>query len=179
MDRRTMKETIEASAKVLIGMPLWNMGRSASIVWFDFGSNLTSVPTRRGGTTLVGEYVIDTESAWHLGGPDGIIVASDDRAYPAGEDPYKDLPEFEWDKEGVINRCDERMKNFLDEHKDSPLIVEAISANHWGGLTISLSAGYILEIFPDVSIDSMEYWRLFQPANDKAKHFVVTAQGIK
>jgi hypothetical protein len=171
-----LKAMIEDSLHVLIGMPLWNAGRSADVEWFDFGSRLTTIPKRKGGTVLVGEYVIDTECAWHIGGPNGIVVASRDRLYPAGIDPHKDLLEFEWDKPGA-NRCDERMQSFLDEHKSFPLIVGSLEANNLGGLKLDLSGGYTLEIFPDNSLDS-EYWRFFEPHSAK-KHFVVTAQGIR
>ena len=169
-----MKELIEKTLSVLIGLPLWNAGRSADAVWFDFGTNLTTISTRSGGTDLVGEFVIDTECAWHIAGSKGIVVASRDRLYPAGEDPYKDLMDFDWDKPGT-NRCDERLKWFIDEHKSSPLVVDALEANRWGGLKLGISGDYILEIFPDDSLDS-EYWRFFEPHSTK-KHFVVTAHG--
>ena len=171
-----MKERIEQIVDVLIGLPLWNAGRSADLEWFDFGSKLTEVPTQNGGTTVVGEFVLDTECAWHIGGPNGIVVASRDRFYPAGDDPYKDLNGFEWDKQGA-NRCDERMNRLLEERRDSPLIVESIEANNWGGIRLILSEGYILEIFPDDSLDS-EYWRFFEPSS-RNKHVVVTAHGIE
>lgn len=171
-----MKERIEHTLSVLIGLPLWNAGRSTDVEWFDFGSKLTEIPTRNGGTTTVGEYVLDAECAWHIAGPNGIVVASRDRFYPAGDDPYKELDGFEWDKQGE-NRCDERIKWLLEERKSTPMIVESIEANSLGGIRLNLSRGYILEIFPDDSLDS-EYWRLFEPSNTN-KHFVVTAHGVE
>src|SRR6185503_10279864 len=166
-----MKNKIEETLKVLIGLPLWNAGRSATVEWFDFGWRRISVPSRKNGTALVGEYVIDTESAWHIAVHHGIIVASQDRLYPAGNDPYKDLLEFDWDRPDV-NRCDEKMKMFLEEHKDSPVVVETIEANSRGGVKLNLSGNIILEIFPNTSLDA-EYWRMFEPSNTD-KHFVVT-----
>jgi hypothetical protein len=171
-----LKEIIEQTLKVLLGLPLWNAGRSANLGWFDFGSRLIELPIRNGGTTLVGEYVIDTECAWHIIGPEGIIVASRDRLYPAGEDPYKDLLEFEWDKQGA-NRCDERMNMLLEDRRDSPMVVESIEADRWGGIKLTFSEGYNLEIFPDDSLDG-EYWRFFEPSTSN-KHFVVTRHGIE
>jgi len=171
----TMKEEVEKTLKVLIGLPLRDSGRSASLQWFDFGSNLTTVPMQIGETTTDGEYVIDTECAWHIARPNGIIVGSRDRLYPAGEDPYKDLLEFEWDKPGV-NRCDEKIKKLFEERKNNPLFVQSLEANNWGGLKINLSENYTFEIFPDGSVGE-EYWRFYN-SSTSSHHFVVTSQGI-
>ena len=131
---------------------------------------------RNGKTTIVSDYSLHTESAWLIAINQRIIVASQDRLYPAGEDPYKDLLEFDWDRPGV-NRCDERMNSFIEEHKESPLIVESLEADFLGGLKLYLSENTILEIFPNTSLDS-EYWRFFKPGNTQ-KHFVITAHGIE
>ena len=171
-----MKDKIEQILNVLIGLSLRNAGRSADLEWFEFGSTHSELPIDSDGAAPVGEYVLDTECAWHIAGPNGIVVASRDRLYPAGDDPYKDLIGFEWDKPGV-NRCDERIKQLFQERKDLPLIVETIEANNIGGLRVNLSTGYVLEIFPDDSLDS-EYWRFFEPSKNN-KHFVVTAHGIE
>jgi len=171
-----MKEIIEQTLGALIGLPLRDAARASSLEWFEFGSKLTKITLRNGKTSLVGEYVIDTESAWHILGPNGVVVGSGDRPYPAGEDPHKDLLHFDWDRPGA-NRCDERMRIFLADHKDSPLRVESLAASNWGGLRINLSAGHVLEIFPDSSLD-YEYWRFYEPWNEE-KHFVITAHGIE
>jgi hypothetical protein len=168
-----MKDIIEQRLQVLVGLLLIDAGRTLTLEWFDFGSN---VPTQNAATTLIGRYAIDTEEAWHIVGLEGIVVGSRDRLYPAGEDPYKDLLEFDWDHPGV-NRCDERILQFLNERKDAPLIVQSVEANNWGGIKINFSANYILEIFPDGSLDN-DYWRLFEPGK-KSRHFVVTAHGIE
>lgn len=173
---RTMKEEVEKTLRVLIGLPLRDSGRSADLQWFDFGSNLTTVSTRNGETKTVGEYVIDTECAWHIAGPNGIIVGSRDRLYPAGEDPYKDLLEFDWDKTGA-NRCDEKIKKLFEERKNKPLFVQSLEANNWGGVKINLSENYTFEIFPDDSLGG-EYWRFYEPSKS-SRHFVVTGQGIE
>jgi hypothetical protein len=171
-----MKKKIEETLQVLIGLPFWNAGRSATVEWFDFGWKRFNLPSRIGGTALVGEYVLDTESAWHPAGPNMIIVGSQDRAYPAGSDPYKGLVEFDWDQRGA-NRCDERMRMFLEQSAASPPVVRSVEADSRGGLKIRLSGRKILQIFPHSSLDC-EYWRFFEPKNSE-KHFVVTAHGIE
>jgi hypothetical protein len=42
---------------------------------------------------------------------------------------------------------------------------------------LTLSDGYMLEVFPDDSVGG-EYWRLFQPYRN-TEHLVVTGQGIE
>ncbi len=154
------KTIIQRSLKPIIGLPLSDAGRASSLEWFEFG-----------------EYVLDTENAWHIASPrEGIVVASQDRLYPAGDDPYRDLMDFDWDRPGV-NRCDERMKRFLEQHKARPVLVKAINAKAWGGLEITLTQRYLLEIFSNTSLDR-EYWRLFKRSSTN-KHFVVTAHGLE
>lgn len=171
-----MKNQIEKALGVLLDLPLWNAGRSADVVWFDFGWQRHIQLSRTDGRkVMVGEYVIDTECAWHIAGPTGIVVASRDRLYPAG-DPYQDLLNFEWDNQGM-NRCDERLSGFMVEHESFPLIVQSVTSNNWGGVNLSLTDGFFLEIFPDDSLDR-EYWRLYKP-HTRGKHFVVTAHGIE
>jgi hypothetical protein len=108
---------------------------------------------------------------------EGIAVASRDRFYPAGSDPYRDLENlvnFEWDLPG-INRCDERVSSLIKGTSGAPLIVLAVEADHFGGLHIKLSGNYSLELFPDDSLEG-EYWRFFKLKS--ANHFVVTGKGI-
>lgn len=171
-----MKEQIEHTLKVLTGMPLWSIGRAGSLEWFHFGSQRRTVTSSSGGTKIVGEYALHVECAWRIIGPGGIVVASRDRLYPAGNDPYKDLMDFEWDKPDA-NRCDERVSMFLDKRMNAPLIVEAVQADLVGSLRLVLSDGYALEVFPDDTVGG-EYWRFFQPSMD-TDHFVFTGHGFE
>jgi hypothetical protein len=86
-----MKRTIENQLKLLIGLPLWDSGRTLSLVWFDFGKNISKGTNRKGETILLAEYTIDTESAWHIRGKKGLIVASADRFYAGAKTPTKAL----------------------------------------------------------------------------------------
>ncbi|MBK9928182.1 MAG: hypothetical protein IPP66_23185 [Anaerolineales bacterium] len=171
-----MKNEIEDTLKVLIGLPLWDAGRAASLEWFSFGWQRNTITMRNGKTKVVSDYSLHTEATWHIVNNKRIVVASQDRLYPAGENPYKDLSDFDWDKPGV-NRCDERISQFIEEHKESPLVVQSLEANDLGGLKLYLSKKTILEIFPASSLDC-EYWRFFEPENT-TKHFVITAHGIE
>ena len=170
-----MKEQIEHTLKVIVGMPMWSIGRAADLEWFQFGMQRPA-PTHKGGIKTVGEYALHVQCAWRIISLHGIVVASRDRYYPAGDNLDEDLLQFDWDRPGV-NRCDERVSILMEKYKETPLVVEAIEADSIGSLQIILSDGYALQIFPDDSLEG-EYWRLFQPSMEK-EHFVVTGHGIE
>src|SRR5262245_1596930 len=107
------KRTIENQLKLLIGLPLWDAGRAISLVWFDFGKNISQITTRKGETMLVAEYTIDTESAWHIRGKKGIVVGSADRFYAGGKDPYRGFEDVDWEDKPGENRCDVRLEKFI------------------------------------------------------------------
>lgn len=173
-----MKKTIENQLKLLLGLPLWDIGRAASLVWFDFGKKISQVKMRKGETVSVAEYKIDTESAWHIRAKKGILVGSADRFYAGGKDPYKGFEDIDWEDKPGENRCDVRLEKFIKQHKKSPLVVVSAEANDWGGLMINLSQGFAIEMFRHDSV-SGEYWRMFESVDKGNKHFVVTKHGIE
>jgi hypothetical protein len=169
-----VKEQIEQVLQVLVGMPLWCAGRAGDLEWFHFGGR-HAVVDQRYGLKVVGDYALHVQCSWRIVGTAGIIVASQDRYYPAG-DPDQVSEDFEWDQSGA-NRCDERISLFFAERKQNPLVVESVQADHIGSFSLTLSDGYVFEVFPDDSLEG-EHWRLFQPAMEGGD-FVLTGQGIE
>ena len=167
-----MKKAIENRLKVLLGLPLWDAGRAVSLIWFDFGKNISKDINRKGETIFLDENTIDTESAWHVRGKKGIVVGSADCFYAAGRNPYKGFEDTDWEDKPGENRCDERLKKFIKQHKKTPLVVVSVEANDWGGLIINLSGGFVIEIFQHSTIGD-EYWRMFESVKKGNKHFVV------
>ena len=168
-----MKEEIENTLKLLINMCLKEIGRAGDLEWFLFnvGEKFKSM---NWGEQPPSEYTLHAECPWRIVGPEGIIVGSQDRFYPAGGDPYLDLMEFEWDVPGS-NRCDERVSHFVSNNAEKPLIVSSIEADQYGSLSIRLSGGHSLDLFPDNSLRG-EFWRFFK-LGDTSSHFVVTGEG--
>lgn len=173
-----IKEIIEHSLRPIIGMPLWSIGRAGNLEWFAFGvhRHVVNNATKDGNPKIVSDYALHVQCSWRILDLEGIFVASRDRFYPAGDDPYKDLEEFEWDIPGV-NRCDERVSKLLQEWATYPMIVNAVDVDFVGGLKITFNNGYKLDVFPDLSVEA-EYWRFFKPYVDE-EHFVVTGKGIE
>jgi hypothetical protein len=167
-----MKDRIEQELRILIGQPLSEVFRVADMECFAFG-HLVPVKNFKGEETESYEYALHIQCAWRITGPAGIVVASRDRYYPPGE-PDTEPPDWEWDK---FNRCDERMASFLEEDRESHLVVQFIQAGEVGSVRIGLGQGFTLEVFPDDSLGG-EYWRFFQRPS-QGDHFVVTSQGIE
>ena len=173
-----MKKAIEKLLERLIGLPLWDAGRSVSLVWFDFGKNITQSTNRKGKTIFLGAYTVDTEATWRIRDRQGIVVASSDRFYAAGKDPYKGFEDVDWEDRPGENRCHERLEKLIAQHKKSPLVVLSGEANDWGGLTIDLSREFVVEIFQNNSLEG-EYWRMYESVPKGNKHFVFSTHNIR
>jgi hypothetical protein len=168
-----MKERIEQTLSLLVGLPLTNIYRTLNLEMFDFGEQRT-VLTRQGQEKKVGKYALHVQCAWRITNSTRVVVASRDRWYMG--DGSKDIPDdFDWSLPG--NRCDKRISSFLEANAAEPLVIESIEADHVGGTKLRLTNGFALEIFPDDSFDD-EYWRFFQPSTS-TEHFVVTGAGIQ
>ena len=160
--------------QLLVGLPLWDIGRASTLQWFASGNAGRVVPTRKGGSKIVSEYSLHTECAWHIRHRERILVASSDRYYRAGEDPYADLESFEWDSPGA-NQLDERVSKLLGA-KEAQWIVQEVHAELSGSFALTMTENMSLNVFPDNSIVG-EYWRLFRPHSPE-DHFVFTRDGI-
>jgi hypothetical protein len=168
-------ERIESALAPLVGLSLWASARAADMQSFRFVPPRAERSRRPGEARLVGEAALHVQCSWRLQGPDGIVTASRDRFVPAG-DPYEDPPDWQWDAPGA-NRCDERLSAWFAAHASDPVEVEAVSADVVGGIRVALRGGFLLEIFPDDSLDA-EHWRFLRPAADDPQ-FVVGGTGIE
>jgi hypothetical protein len=167
-----MKAEIERAASALSGKTLWRCLRAADMATFAFGERRKSV-TGRGGPREIGEWALHVQCAWRILQGDRIIVGDRDLAYPENyqqEDPIPD--EFDWDVSP--NRRDQLLASLFMGHA---FVVRSIEVGAIGSLSIRLTEGLSLDIFPNDSV-SKEYWRLFEP--DKGGlHFVVTPRGLE
>lgn len=159
----------------LVGMPLTAARRQGSMLALTFGElrEAPAVIPRPGRTTrIVGDYFVDVQCSWRLVQAErGIIMGADDQFVPAGQP--KAVPNgLHYDgPEG--NHLDEQIASWRTA---LPLMVSAVDTDPFGGLVVSLSEGYQLQVFPSHHHGD-EYWRLFT-AEVGGKHFVVTGRGI-
>lgn len=169
-----MKDRIERALAGLIGLPMWAASRAADMATFQFGER-RRVRNRQGQAIEVGEYALHVQCAWRLVDASGIVVASRDYYYPAG-DPDVEPPDFDHDQLGA-NRQDERMEAFFSHCGDEFPVVQRLEADRVGSLRIVMSHKTDLEVFPNDSLD-WEHWRFFRPHSGE-RHFVVTGRGIE
>ncbi len=168
-----LQHRIEKGLQSLIGLRLAAAGRAADLEWFHFG-NLHTVPSYGGKTKLVGDYALHVQCAWRIRSAIEIIVASQDRYYPADGVQIAD-GQFAWDVPGA-NRCDQKIRQWLESYADTMPTVQQIIADDVGSLCLVFSTDLRLEIFPD-STDAdevAEHWRYFQPGTDQ-QHLVMRA----
>jgi hypothetical protein len=171
-----MKDEIEQALNVIIGLPIWSIGRAGNLEWFEIGTQPRLVQDRKGSPKTVSEYALHVQCAWRICHQGHIIAGSHDRLYPPGEDFYANIEDFDWDTPGG-NRLDRRVDSLLEEKSGAPLEILGLQADNMGGVYFRLSDGYSLEIFPDDSLP-IEHWRFFQPYTNK-EHFIATGHGVE
>ena len=163
---------LDARLAVLRGLPLWDCGRAASLLWLQFGNRVLS-RSPLGVERETGEYALHVQCSWRFRGPEGIIVAVQDMYCPK-EGSDSDREDFLWDQPDAT-LCDERMKQFVGEH--CPAVVESVTADEVGGFQLFLSNGIVFEVFPDCSLPD-EHWRLLRPASDES-HLVFSGNALE
>lgn len=167
-------EQISTALSELIGLPLWKTVRTMNMEMFDFGARVKRL-NRKGEEVEVGEFALHVQCPWRIVGPEGVVVASEDRNYP--EDETSDWQEFDSDNP---SRCETRIADWLRRYSSAPLMAKKAEADDLGGFRLFLEKGYVLEAFPAHSLrgEYSEYWRLFQPLSE-TRHFVVTGRGVE
>jgi hypothetical protein len=170
-------EQIEGTLNPLLNMQLKNIGRAHTLTWVIFSpTGMEDQNKSEEERPEAVEYCFNIQCTWRIVGQEGIVVASDDLYFPAGDNPYRDLENFDWTIRGS-NRLDERTELFLKRISGSAINVLSIETDTIGGLSIRLSEGYAIELFPANSI-GREFWRFFD-RNSATHHFVMTGKGIE
>lgn len=139
---------------------------------FQFGE--LEVVSGRYGSGKRGEYALHIQCTWRIVGPQGIIVGSGDLYYPAG-DPRVVDENFDW-AEAESTQRDQRVAGLLAGWSGSQPVVESVESDDVGSIRIALTQGFIIEVFPDSSLET-EMWRLL--TRGSLDHFVVTGRGIE
>ena len=167
-----MTKQIEQALSVLIGLPLWAIGRAVDLAWFEFGDRRIAKGFK-GVEKEVGDYALHLQCAWRITVSDNIVTGRGD-IFSTPEETNEPLPpDFDWQKG---NRFDRIVREFL-QNESRQLAVQSVSAGDAGSLTIVLQDGYKLEVFPQDS-ESGEHWRFFRPGLAEP-HLVFTGRGLQ
>ena len=175
-ERLSIRQQVESVITPLVGMPLWDAGRAADLMWLALGQRQT-IQDFRGKPREVGEYALHVQCAWRFVQDEKVLVGNRDLYYPRGyKDPKEEIPRgFNWDVQGA-NRCDEVLAT-LFAGGAKQFVVQQIEAGQAGELALLLESGLTLQIFPNDSLEG-EHWRIFRPGSD-APHSVFTGQGLE
>jgi hypothetical protein len=167
--------SIREALAPLHGLPLWDAGRAANMLWLLLGARVNA-PTSRDPNRVTGEYALHLQCPWRVSFITGIVAGSSDMYVPA--DPEADEESFRWDRPGDAV-ADANLKRWIAAHSAAPLVVTAVDVDRCGGFVLQLSQEFAVEVFPTASSephDIREQWRLLMPGVEAA-HFVLQNQG--
>lgn len=172
----SVRQEVESVMAPLVGIPLWDAGRAADLLWLAFGQRQT-IPDFRGKPREVGEFALHVQCAWRFVQGEKVLAGNRDLYYPRGyTDAKQEIPSgFNWDVQGA-NRCDQVLAE-LFARRTKQFVVQRVKSGQAGELALLLEGGLTLQIFPNDSLDG-EHWRLFKPGSDEP-HSVFTGQGLE
>ena len=143
-----MRRAIQAQLNRIVNLPLWGIGRAASLLWLQFGDRHT-VAAWRGGTKEVGTLALHIDCPWHWKRGEQVIANT--------LSELKDLEKLVSSpitcRTVIARECGSFELQF---DKDVSLVVS---------------------VEADTDPNADEYWRLLEPASD-TPHFVGGARGV-
>ena len=172
-----VRDAILAHLQPLVGLKLSIARRAADLRNFQFG---TICQVERG---TAGEYALHVQCPWRIEARDHIVTGQRDLWEPLVV--TDDFDWEAWDYEKGDNLQDHRLASLLGGYDPatkslvndgSLLVVESVDADGHGGVTLALSGGYLLLIFPAGSRG--EDWRVFQRGTE-SPHFVIAGGAIE
>ncbi len=155
---------------VLSGLRLRRIFRTLDAFYAYFG-DMREVPSRRGGTKKVGEWVLDIQTSWRFTRRDRILLGVLD-LYAYAEDGT----EYDWDSGGE-SRFDRIASSLNETFRDEDVRVRHVACDQVGSILLQLDTDLEFAVFPNFSSDypDREYWRLFKPSTDYP-HYVVSTK---
>ena len=140
-----MRRAIQEQLNRVVDLPLWGIGRAASLLWLQFGERHT-VPAWRGGTKQVGTLALHIDCPWFWKRGKRIVAS-----------PNSEL--------GVLEKL----------VAPPIVCRTAIAQERGSfELQFDNNMTFAVSVEDDTDSNADEYWRLFEPAAD-TPHFVVGA----
>jgi hypothetical protein len=140
-----MQRAIQAQLDRIVGLPLWGIGRAASLLWLQFGERHT-VPAWRGGTKQVGALALHVDCPWYW--------KKGERVLANGGSDLKSLERIV--SPPIVCRT---------------AIAQGTGSFE---LQFDNNVKFVVSVEEDADANADEYWRLLEPAGD-TPHFVVGA----
>jgi tetratricopeptide (TPR) repeat protein len=165
-----MQALLQQQFEPLVDLKLSIARRAGSMRNFHFG-NIRHID---GGS--IGEYALHIQCPWRIESAAGIVTGSQDlwqwafaEHEPLGWD-YEDGNSLQDVRLGeLLKGYDNRTSSYVNTTDE--LVVENIQVTLYGDVTLFLSGGYRLTLFPASLFG--EAWRLLRPGDDTTSHFVL------
>jgi hypothetical protein len=141
-----MQRAIQAQLNRIVGLPLWAIGRAASLLWLQFGERHT-VPAWRAGTKQVGTLALHVDCPWYWKRGDQIVAS--------------------WRSEFEL------AEKLVSQPTGCRTAIAHESGSF--ELQFDNNTTFVTTVEDDADPDADEYWRLLEPALD-TPHFVVGAR---
>lgn len=150
--------------QLLVGLPLSIVRHAAETKGFHFGT----IRPHRSGRGTVGEYVLHVQCPWRIVTESAVFTGTADRFIEPQEGSEVNDDDHRSGNLQLV-RIEALLKGFDDATKScvnatGQLVVTAATSDEYGGIDLTLSGGYRLQIFPDGS--SGEDWRFIEPGGD-------------
>jgi hypothetical protein len=165
----TSKADYSSILQNLLGLKLTMATHAASLRGFIFEPSPETPDSK--------PWVVHIQCSWRIEAGDRIVTGSGDWSEPADLEGTSD----DWDPAEGGSLQEARLREFLDDqdllkrtvtNKTALLICTEFEVQPYGGLTIRLTGGYALQLFPAASRG--EYWRVFQKG-DTSSHVICEA----
>jgi len=141
-----MQQAIQAQLNRIVSLPLWGIGRAASLLWLQFGERHT-VPAWRDGAKQVGTLALHVDCPWYWKRGDQIVAS--------------------WRSEFEL------VQRLVPQPTVCRTAIARESGSF--ELQFDNNTTFVTTVEDDADPDADEYWRLLEPALD-TPHFVVGAR---
>lgn len=170
-----LSSRIEQHLQPLIGLPLSIVRRAADMRIFHFGS--VSFEQERS----FGQFALHIQCPWRITQPSGIVTGRSDLWEPLPTDTDYDGDDWKYDVDGNLQdhrlaelfRCPDSSVSIIAH--PATYLVQSLSADRFGGLSMQFGERYTLQLFPSGS--SGEDWRFFSPGGNN--HLVIAGGVIE
>jgi hypothetical protein len=173
----TLHRLAKRSFAQLVGLPLFDIGRAANLVWIHFGAPRTVTSQIGGKVRIVGEWALHLQCSWRLLERSRLLTGESDLFYPASTEPPGKLVDFDWGRLGA-NLFDEKIAQFKATRLPNLPPVSRVWLDRMGNVNITFGRRIaVIEVFADATA-ATELWRLFEPYRE-TEHTVFTGQGYE
>lgn len=178
--KKTELNKVKSKLTILKEQPFNEISRAGSMLCLGFGDKIKTQTAYKTDSGAFGvkqsqksKYALHIDGFFRIRVNNKILLTQNDMFEPSSvavEDNDFKKETFPLDAKGN-NRFDEQLTDVFD-FKNQVLSANEIKVNELGDLNITLSNGYVIDVFVDTSV-SEECWRFFEVGNAETPHIVI------